>query len=117
MLVLVASCFVASVHCLHAIVGNDVFLQGTFVNLGIHSAGSFGTDQAAPSGVGFVTSPNDYAGRVGYRFDADGFGVGSAPTTDDFLLPGWLKSFVCVCSILAVNSNSLLTQALRKSDL
>ena len=88
MLVFVASCFVASVRCLSAKVANDVFLQGTFVNLGVHSAGSFGTFESAPSGAGFVTSSNDYGGKLGYRFDADGFGSGSPPTTDDFVMPG-----------------------------
>ena len=66
------------------------------MNLGVHSAGSFGTSRAAPSGAGFFTSPNNYAGRLGYRFDADGFGSGSAPTTDDFVLPGWRVLFAFV---------------------
>ena len=59
--------------------------QGTFVNLGVNSVGEFGTSASAPSGVGFVTSPIDNGGRLGYRFDADGFGVGSPPTTNDFV--------------------------------
>ena len=87
--VFVASCLVASVRSLSTQVNNDVFLQGTFVNLGVNYAGSLaGTIESAPSGAGFVTSPIDFGGTLGYRFDADGFGVGSPPTTSDFLIPG-----------------------------
>jgi hypothetical protein len=68
-----------------AVVGNDVFLEGTYLSVGISGAGSFGTYNAAPAG--FHPSA-DYGGTLGLRYDQDGFDMGNAPTTGDFFLPG-----------------------------
>ena len=65
-----------------AVVDDDIFLQGTFVSLGISGSGSFGTANNAPAG--FARGPD----QLGYIFDEDGFGMGDAPTTGDFFLPG-----------------------------
>ena len=67
---------------LSAQVGNDIFLEGTFVSIGISGSGSFGTANAAPAG--FARGPQ----QLGYIFDDDGFGMGNPPTTGDFFLPG-----------------------------
>jgi len=53
------------------VVGNEVFLNGAYIQLGIHEAGSFGSENVAPAGfnpccpdfpgqVGFVTNNMDY---------------------------------------------------------
>jgi hypothetical protein len=67
------------------VVGDDIFLEGTYLSVGISGAGSFGTSNAAPSG--FHPTPN-YGGRIGLSVDQDGFYTGNAPTTGDFFLPG-----------------------------
>ena len=64
-----------------ATVDDDIFLQGTFVSIGISGSGSFGTANVAPSG--FVRD-----GQLGYIFDDDGFGMGDPAATGDFFLPG-----------------------------
>ncbi|MBA4365361.1 MAG: hypothetical protein C0398_05070 [Coprothermobacter sp.] len=68
-----------------AVVDDDVFLEGTYLSVGISGAGSFGTHEAAP--VGFHPTPF-YGGRIGLSVDQDGFNTGSGPTTGDFFLPG-----------------------------
>ena len=72
----------ASLVPLSATVDDDIFLQGTFVSLGISGSGSFGTDNPAPAG--FARGPQ----QLGYIFDDDGFGMGNPATTGDFFLPG-----------------------------
>lgn len=67
-----------------ATVDDDIFLEGTFLSVGISGAGSFGTANAAPAG--FNTAPGET--RIGMSIDQDGFGIGAAPTTGDFFLPG-----------------------------
>ena len=64
-----------------ATVEDDIFLQGTFVSIGISGSGSFGTFNDAPSG--FVRD-----GQLGYIFDDDGLGIGDPAATGDFFLPG-----------------------------
>ncbi|MGB9620428.1 MAG: hypothetical protein ACPL7K_08455, partial [Armatimonadota bacterium] len=68
-----------------AVVGNDVFLEGTYLSVGISGAGSFGTSNVAPAG--FHPTPY-WGGRIGLSVDQDGFGIGNPPTTGDFFLPG-----------------------------
>jgi VCBS repeat-containing protein len=68
-------------------VGNDVFLQGNFMELGVAGAGSLGSANAAPSGY----HPNASGGRISYIVDMDGWDAGSAsaPTqSGDATLPG-----------------------------
>ena len=65
-----------------ATVDDDIFLQGTFISLGISGSGSFGTANVAPAG--FARSPR----QLGYIFDEDGFGMGDPASTGDFFLPG-----------------------------
>ena len=65
-----------------ATIDDDIFLQGTFIGLGISGAGSFGTDNPAPAGF---LAPRR---QLGYVFDNDGIGVGDDPLTGDFFLPG-----------------------------
>ena len=67
-----------------AIVDDDIFLEGDFLSLGISGAGTFGTANTAPAG--FNTAPGET--QIGMSIDQDGFGVGAAPTTGDFFLPG-----------------------------
>ena len=69
----------------HAVVGNDVFLEGQYLSVGISDAGSFGTESPAPAG--FHPTPY-YGGCIGLSVDQDGFDTGSAPRTGDFFLPG-----------------------------
>ena len=65
--------------------GGEVFLQGNYLEVGIHSSGSFGTSTAAPTGfhpinrtnLGFVSDPQK-----------DGWLVGSPAQSGDYFLPG-----------------------------
>lgn len=68
-----------------AIVDDDVFLEGNFISIGVSGSGSFGTDNTVPAG--FVVAPS-VGNRLGMFADQDGFGVGEAPRTGDFFLPG-----------------------------
>ena len=76
------------------ITNGEVFLKGTYIELGLHSAGSFGTATAAPvSFNGAVGSGlrNPWSYGVGFSCDynKDGFGTG-VPTafSGDYFLPG-----------------------------
>ena len=68
-----------------AVIGDDVFLEGTYLSVGISGTGSFGTSNAAPAG--FHPSAN-YGGLLGLRYDEDGWDIGNDPTTGDFFVPG-----------------------------
>lgn len=63
--------------------GGDVYLGGNYIEVGIDLNGWFGASDAAPAGFHPQSRPN-----VGMVMDADGFDVGSSPTTGDFFLPG-----------------------------
>lgn len=68
-----------------AIVGNDVFLEGQYISVGISGSGSFGTSGAAPAGFHPTAF---YGGEVGLSADQDGFDTGNPPINGDFFLPG-----------------------------
>ncbi|WP_416896703.1 MAG: FecR domain-containing protein [Minwuia sp.] len=63
---------------------DDIFLEGTFLSIGVSGAGSFGTANAAPAGF----NPGFGETQLGMSVDQDGFGIGDAPNTTDFFLPG-----------------------------
>ena len=69
----------------HAVVGDDVFLEGEYLSVGISGVGSFGTNNSAPAG--FHPTPY-YHGYIGLSVDQDGFDTGNPPRTGDFFLPG-----------------------------
>ncbi|MHC1605081.1 MAG: hypothetical protein ACXQTP_03825 [Candidatus Methanofastidiosia archaeon] len=46
------------------VVGNEIFLQGNYIELGIHEAGSFGAANEAPAGFHPVCP--DYPGQIGF---------------------------------------------------
>lgn len=74
----------------------DIYLQGTFVEIGIHASGSCGTESYGipagyhswyTSGIGFVAD-----------FNMDGWENGTPPKSGDYFLPGapfegWLVEF------------------------
>ncbi len=64
-------------------VGGDVFLGGTYIEVGVSSLGSFGTNNSAPDGFHAISRSN-----VGLTVDGDGWDNGNDPTTGDFFLPG-----------------------------
>ncbi len=66
-------------------VGNDAFLKGQYLEVGIAKSGSFGTEGIAPSGYNANVN-----GKLGFVADParDGFNVGSPSYTGDFFLPG-----------------------------
>ena len=68
----------------HFTVGTDVFLQGTYMEIGVSGSGSLGTLNNAPSGF----HPAGGRGNISYRVDPDGWDTGLAPTSGDFTLPG-----------------------------
>jgi hypothetical protein len=67
----------------HEQVGGDVFLQGNYMEIGVSSAGSLGTANAAPSGFHPINRSN-----ISFRIDQDGWDSGLAPVSGDFTLPG-----------------------------
>jgi Ca2+-binding RTX toxin-like protein len=64
---------------MHASVGTDVFLENSFLDLGINGGGTLGSDNAAPAG--FASDPVD-GPRVGL------YGYGVAATLSDAVMPG-----------------------------
>ncbi|MBS7528124.1 InlB B-repeat-containing protein, partial [Fusibacter paucivorans] len=77
----------------HATSGNEVFLGGDYIEIGIRADGAFGTVGAAPSGFHRTIINDDFMGEytrsnIGLAVDKDGFDVGNPPTTGDFFLPG-----------------------------
>src|SRR5438876_7935725 len=64
----------------------EVFLQGNYVEVGIHQAGSFGTNASAP--VGF--HPKGPSNRLGFVVDMqkDGWVNGTPPQSGDYFTPG-----------------------------
>ena len=71
-----------------ASVGGEIFLQGDYLEVGIHESGSFGTSNAAPAGfhpinrsqLGFVSDP----GKDGWNFGSSG----QPAQSGDYFLPG-----------------------------
>ncbi|MGB3309797.1 MAG: DUF4347 domain-containing protein [Nodosilinea sp.] len=64
-------------------VGNEVFLGGSFIELGINSGGAFGSQSAKPSGFFGTTQRSN----VGMSVDLDGFATGTVGS-GDYFLPG-----------------------------
>jgi hypothetical protein len=72
----------------------DVFLQGTFVEIGIAAGGSCGSFAAIPGGY------HAFAGRLGFvaDYDQNGWAIGTPPQSGDYFVPGypwegWLCEF------------------------
>ncbi len=64
--------------------GGSIFLKGTYIEVGIHSTGSFGTANNAPTGFA-------YAGRsLGFiaDYDKNGFS-GTYGYSGDYFVPGY----------------------------
>jgi hypothetical protein len=69
--------------------GGHIFLKGSYIEVGIHTTGSFGTSVTAPSGY-------TYSGkRLGFisDYDKNGWNVGSGTTSQygyagDYFVPG-----------------------------
>jgi VCBS repeat-containing protein len=68
-------------------VGNEVFLQGAYLSVGINKDGTLGTTGAAPA-AGYATNIAQGYLRVGLFADFDGFGAGKASTLNDAVLGG-----------------------------
>jgi VCBS repeat-containing protein len=66
--------------------GNEIFLQGSYLTLGINGSGSLGTKKIAPDGI-FTDIANGF-NRVGMYADFDGFGVGKSSTVTEAMLDG-----------------------------
>jgi hypothetical protein len=71
---------------LSAVQGGNVFLQGSYLAVGIGTTGSFGTTISAP--VGFFTDTPNGSSNLGIYADLDGFGTGEAPSFRDVTVPG-----------------------------
>jgi hypothetical protein len=67
----------------------EVFLQGNFVEVGIHDSGSFGTSTAAPAGFHPRNSTASDR-RLGFVADygRDGWAAGTPNQTGDYFVPG-----------------------------
>ncbi|MDD1453156.1 hypothetical protein NHF48_023110 [Sphingomonas sp. H160509] len=66
--------------------GNEIFLQGKYLTLGINGSGSLGTKKIAPEGI-FTDIANGF-NRVGMYADFDGLGVGKPSTVTEAMLDG-----------------------------
>ena len=66
-----------------ASVGNDIFLGGNFIELGLDDNGALGLLATAPTQFHNVID-----NQLSMVADADGFDSGAAQTSDDFFLPG-----------------------------
>lgn len=69
-----------------AATNNEVFLQGSYLGIGINADGTLGTTKAAPKGL--VSDTATGLLRVGMVADFDGFGVGNKMALNDVLLQG-----------------------------
>ncbi|MBB5699328.1 Ig-like domain-containing protein [Sphingomonas yantingensis] len=69
-----------------AAANNEVFLQGTYLGIGINADGTLGSTKAAPTGLASDTATG--LTRVGMIADLDGFGVGNKMVLNDVLLQG-----------------------------
>lgn len=94
-----------------SVANGEVYLQGTYLSIGINADGSLGTTKNAPTG--HATDAANGLLRAGMYVDLDGFGKGAAPTLDDALLQGRaIEGFNIGYNIGAtkvVQSNQLLT--------
>lgn len=94
-----------------AVSNGEVYLQGTYLGIGVNADGSLGTTRNAPSG--FYTNKEDGLLRVGLYADLDGFGKGKVTTLDDVLLQGRAIEGFNIGYMLGgtkvVQSNQLLT--------
>ncbi|SCA57312.1 hypothetical protein MTBPR1_50068 [Candidatus Terasakiella magnetica] len=64
-------------------VSGEVFLQGTYLELGVSEYGSLGTTAEAPTGF-----HNNTHNNLAMVADGDGFDSGASATSDDYFLPG-----------------------------
>ena len=69
-----------------ATANNEVFLQGTFLGIGINADGTLGTTKGAPKGLTSDVDTGLY--RVGMIADFDGFDTGKKMVLNDVLLQG-----------------------------
>ncbi|WP_156360139.1 Ig-like domain-containing protein [Sphingomonas sp. Leaf10] len=94
-----------------AVSNGELFLQGTYLGIGINEWGGLGTTKNAPKG--YDTDSDSGFLRVGMFADLDGFNKGSSTTLDDALLQGRaIEGFNVgynIGSTKVVQSNQLLT--------
>ncbi|WP_156347411.1 MULTISPECIES: Ig-like domain-containing protein [unclassified Sphingomonas] len=94
-----------------AVSNGEVFLQGTYLGIGINEWGGLGTTKNAPKG--FASDADSGYLRTGMVADLDGFGKGQETTLDDALLQGRaIEGFNIgynLGSTKVVQSNQLLT--------
>ncbi|MET4594644.1 MULTISPECIES: Ig-like domain-containing protein [unclassified Sphingomonas] len=97
-----------------ATIGNEIFLQGQYLSLGINGSGTLGTRATAP--VGFVTDAVNGYIRLGLVGDTDGFGKGAAPTRDAMLAGTPVESFSIGYDIGAKHYSSVNSERNGKSE-
>jgi len=97
-----------------ATIGNEIFLQGQYLSLGINGSGTLGTRATAP--VGFVTDAVNGYIRLGLVGDTDGFGKGAAPTRDAMLAGTPVESFSIGYDIGAKHYSSINSERNGKSE-
>lgn len=89
----------------HAQNGQDTFLGGTYIELGISSSGTLGTASDSPSGF----HPGEIRRNIGMNVDKDGYDFGKDMTSGDYVLPGSPSEGFVVGYKPAVTSKSPLT--------
>jgi len=69
----------------HEVSGNELFLGGNYIELGLSSVGSFGTSGNKPDGFVGGTPPGSHPNSIGLSYDVDGFGTGSDAALDFYV--------------------------------
>ncbi|MDQ1236096.1 hypothetical protein QE450_003594 [Paenibacillus sp. SORGH_AS306] len=89
----------------HAQNGQDTFLGGTYIELGVSSSGTLGTASDSPSGF----HPGAIRRNIGMNVDKDGYDFGKDMTSGDYVLPGSPSEGFVVGYKPSVTSKSPLT--------
>jgi len=70
----------------------DWYLHGSYLSVGFNKYGVFGSNNRCNN----VICPWGWNSILGLRQDKDGWGMGTAPTTGDFFLPGTTYYMFCI---------------------
>ncbi|WP_411348265.1 S-layer homology domain-containing protein [Paenibacillus sp. WLX2291] len=68
----------------HGQVGQDTFLGGQYMELGISGSGTLGTSSNSPGGF----HPGQLRQTIGLNIDSDGYDTGKDMSSGDYVLPG-----------------------------
>ncbi|MFD1887280.1 S-layer homology domain-containing protein [Paenibacillus wenxiniae] len=79
-----AHIYAAEITARHEQVGQDTYLGGQYLELGITESGTLGTSTASPGGF----HPGSLRKSIGLNTDSDGYNTGKDMSSGDYVLPG-----------------------------